>query len=215
MQNWESLILVDCVLGLPQVLSDLQTPPMEQLKAYMRQAAQTPSWGLRAGQNFFDELLRKHRLRDLPRRQSEIQLKANSVFTHQPFQKNIQTGTFRIWKDLGSDLQSLSNFLFWPFETLTKPNSHPVIAEGYPSLAWQYLGNGRRNSQTLGVILDRFRSQIEGLAFLTTLNKDQLDAAMLALWGWYTMQNNLITPIEAPDLEGQIWGQTLQTADLK
>ena len=66
-----------------------------------------------------------------------------SVFKNKPFQKNVQTGTFRIWKDLGSD-KEYENFSFWPYET--ESLNKYTVCEAYPSLCRKELKETYKNN---------------------------------------------------------------------
>lgn len=126
-ESLESYIwVIDCVLGLP--------PGFPPLRKVMQRAAQKSCYGREAAREFFAELLLASKWESIPSRKVEILLGANSVFRNVPFQRNIQTGTFRIWKELGSDPQ-------W-FDLGGHEKRHrnrSWIIEGYPSLAWRKL----------------------------------------------------------------------------
>lgn len=118
------LVCVDCVLGLPL-----------ELKISWRQALQLISlhegYGMAIAKKFFAKLGSGER----PRRRVEVLCNANSVFTEKPFQKNIQTGTFRIWKEVSLNPK---DFYVPALERAKAKNQIPLF-EGYPSLSWREL----------------------------------------------------------------------------
>jgi hypothetical protein len=118
------LICVDCVIGLPK---SINTP----LRHAMKLASLQEGYGRAAAQLFFDLLAsgKKHN------RQVEFDIGANSVFTVHPFQKNIQTGTFRLWKEMAL----FSGWFYFPAipgEKKMREKKIPVV-EGYPSYYWK------------------------------------------------------------------------------
>jgi hypothetical protein len=148
-------------------------------------------FGLHVGENFFKNLLdrieSKNRL-EKPTRACERLAGANSVFKSRPFQRNIQTGTFRIWKDLGAQPRWLNT---WPF-TLSPDPKLGWLAEGYPSLYWkQILKQTHRRSESL---LDALRTLVPSLN--KDLKRDKLllsdpnfaDAAVLAVSAYQIYQ---------------------------
>lgn len=137
------LICVDCVLGLPQ---DLKTTWQEALDLLPN----FPGYGREPASQFFRHLGQG----ESPRRQVEIKFKANSVFQEKPFQKNIQTGTFRIWKDILADRK---NFYVPALEQKEHSKQAPLF-EGYPSLSWRLLlNNPKRDPHALGDIIKERR----------------------------------------------------------
>ncbi|NDD92441.1 hypothetical protein EBZ37_10185, partial [bacterium] len=118
--------LVDCVLGLPH-----EGPPWSL--AMRRISRLPPIFGRRPAEVFFSSLLDP--ARTIPSRLCEEIAQANSVFRSRPFQKNIQTGTFRIWMDMSRDPRK-AEWLIWPF---TQNQGQFTLFEGYPSLLWRTL----------------------------------------------------------------------------
>lgn len=122
----EILICVDCVLGLPKALKLTWRIALKRIE-------KVEGYGMQVAQKFFREIGKGEVLR----REIEIACKANSVFKEKPFQKNIQTGTYRIWKDI-----SLSEVDFFaPALEKRESPSQIKIFEGYPSLSWRVLFN--------------------------------------------------------------------------
>ena len=100
-----------------------------------QKAAEAPDYGREMGEIFFKAFLKEKM--DAPSRVCEKIANANSIFTTRPFQKNIQTGSFRSWRDLGKEKKFLN---LWPFETRSSfDSSKPWIFEGYPSWVWKNL----------------------------------------------------------------------------
>ncbi len=125
----EILICVDCVLGLPKALKLTWRDALKRLKNF-------EGYGMQVAQNYFREIGNGK----VQRREIEIACNANSVFKEKPFQKNIQTGTYRIWKDISS---SEADFFAPALEKRSNP-SQILIFEGYPSLSWRILFNSPR-----------------------------------------------------------------------
>ncbi|MBY0315474.1 MAG: hypothetical protein K2Q26_08140 [Bdellovibrionales bacterium] len=136
------LICLDCVLGLPLSTS-------VGLREALTRADRVEKFGRSEAQRFFAELAqgRKHT------RGVEVALGANSVFTVYPFQKNIQTGTFRFWKEMAADPHWFY-FPALPREKKYAGRRIPIV-EGYPSYYWNVLFK-EKNRNPLK-ILDRLR----------------------------------------------------------
>lgn len=128
----------------------------------------------------------------LPRRACEVAAGANSVFASRPYQRNIQTGTFRVWKDLGTHAEPWLNL--WPFAEAAAPGL-PWLYEGYPSLAWKRLFSevsptgppARRSDALRAWTRARFGNQVRATATTwraLAQDADLADAAVLALAGW-------------------------------
>jgi hypothetical protein len=120
-------ILMDCVLGLPHKIY----PPNTSFREFLRLAAQQEGYGRIPARIFFKNILGQS---PILTRQTEDLANANSVFLEYPFQKNIQTGTFRLWKDLGANPESF----YIPYMERKKRKAFPIY-EGYPSMSWKIL----------------------------------------------------------------------------
>ena len=123
-----SLICIDCVLGLPVTVGLTLRNAIALTKV-------EENFGRRTAQIFFNRLAagQSHN------RKIESQIGANSVFTIHPFQKNIQTGTFRFWKEMADS----PNWFYLPAipgEKQKKQSKIPVV-EGYPSIYWKLILN--------------------------------------------------------------------------
>ena len=183
-----SLIIVDCVLGLPKSYQKGQAK--KNLVEWMLKAKSHSGFGLKAGQLFFDNL-------KIPGseklRVSEKVLNANSVFSPYPSQKNIQTGTFRIWKDIADDVKS-ERIHIWPYDALANSKGEASLIEGYPSLAYQELigknSNQRvkANSKEVKALLTKknIRTTDQGLQIS---NEDERDAILLAVYAFHLFKN--------------------------
>lgn len=163
-QKNRTLVVADCVLGLPeQIVKDQD--PLTLLLRTMRAASLNKGVGLSAGEQFF--------IRQFPEsqkmssieltRKSERGLKCLSVFKNKPFQKNVQTGTYRIWSDLGEE-QSYKDFNIWPYQN--EPG-RAYLCEGYPSYA-------KKNVDI---------KKVEEIKKTKDLSPDHQDAAALCLLG--------------------------------
>lgn len=137
--DWESTaIIVDCVLGLPQSISPKKVRPDIWKKIFEASQFQSPygNYGRKPAEEFFLKFLPK-KAEGFPKRVCEKWSKSNSVFQSRPFQKNIQTGTFRLWRDIGQAGKPWAKI--WPYD-LIEPSLRskgPWLFEGYPSLIWQ------------------------------------------------------------------------------
>ena len=138
---WEDTVLVlDCVLGLPRLV----TKPLSQVDIwkFFSQASQFKSpngqFGRKSAEEFFKKIW-SQKTNPIPKRTCEVWSKSNSVFQSRPYQKNIQTGTFRLWKELGHPKEPWAQI--WPYDLAQSksPIKGPWIFEGYPSLIWKKL----------------------------------------------------------------------------
>jgi hypothetical protein len=209
-------LLIDSVFGLPSTVWPFdKAPGAETLwHLFARTALDTnerKGFGLKPAAHFFEELLNSahghlprakaqlspasgHSLirrdgtpiTDLPTRTCERLAGANSVFRTRPYQRNIQCGTYRIWRDLGSLGKPWANIRC--FETRsTVRNDRPWIFEAYPSLLWRKLLQIRtRQLGQLPSALKMCEPTIhlteQGRALIAR-NPDHADAAVLAVCG--------------------------------
>lgn len=125
-------ILIDSVLGLPEATWPGQA---NRFWTLCRWAQQEPLFGRDAAHTFFSRFWRGHETQ-APHRLCERLASANSIFRFRPFQKNIQTGSFRIWKDLGSTKKWAN---IYPFDLKKSHPHHPWLFECYPSFLWKML----------------------------------------------------------------------------
>ncbi|NBX75606.1 MAG: hypothetical protein EBQ92_03565 [Proteobacteria bacterium] len=137
--NWKkTAFILDCVLGLPRQVSVGLPKGKPYLWECFGMAAGFSNGGKEFGRSvaetFFSHWLPQKK-GDFPRRFCEEVSGSNSVFQTRPYQKNIQTGTFRIWKDLGSVGKPWVKI--WPFEQKGRHTEEAWIFEGYPSLIWK------------------------------------------------------------------------------
>jgi len=146
------VVLADCVFGLP---SDMRRgdASLRQLLDHAATHDSTTSepLGRKRSSAFFRKILEEFRRdgfkdKKWPLRLCEQLASSNSVFQEHPFQKNIQSGTYRIWCDLGRSHGNQKDAVlrFWPHDFTTGPESNKVVAdriitvaEGYPSLYWR------------------------------------------------------------------------------
>lgn len=201
-------ILADCVFGVAaSVLARQVGKPSTEVWRTMRMTlSQTGSarFGRGPAEKFFEMLLGSWEgAGRFPRRRCEQISGANSIFQTRPFQKNIQTGTYRIWKDIagGKGLKPWLNL--WPFDSWDPQDARPWIFEGFPSYFWKDLFGLRTRDRAklrasaggaLGkrVIVEDWRT-IES-------NADVADAAVLALSGLMLQdERRLFAPF--PDFE--------------
>ncbi len=147
------VVLLDGVLGLPKELqkneetgsgspSDSQSGSgssylwREFFRAARMQEPDGRRYGRALGEKFFSEIW-SGPSQSKPTRTCERWARANSVFQLHPFQKNIQTGTFRLWRELGQAGEPWIRI--WPQDRDQVSRSGPWLFEGYPSLLWREL----------------------------------------------------------------------------
>jgi len=184
-----TLLAIDCVFGLPAACWKKKKNQAGALWELMKSTQGSPLYGRGPAEDFFQTLVRSPiESPKLPRRECELHCKANSVFLARPYQKNIQTGTYRIWKDLASESADRW-FHLWPFEDEKVSRDLPWIFEGYPSHLWREIFNFKtRQPERIGEIFSLFKSEItvtsKDLALLQS-NADFADSAILALGAFF------------------------------
>ncbi|MCE3009948.1 MAG: hypothetical protein LW875_04995 [Proteobacteria bacterium] len=212
------LIIVDSVLGLPKKVWDQQSftsiSAPENLFQLFRKASEFSlkdnSYGLETSKAFF-EGLRKGLVKEP--RVAEKLAGANSLFNFTPYQKNIATGTFRIWKDLGSSEEPW--FQIAGFDSVqSHVQAGAWISEGYPSFVWKsLLGEKTRNPAKLADLLERdYRDRLQfSQADLQLISKDSdlADSVVLALQGFILNEKSGVldefTRYKLQSLEGEGW----------
>lgn len=163
-------ICVDCVIGLPTELNLSWREALEKIK-------DSSGYGLTVAQKFFHKIGQGQK----PRRKIEILCHANSVFTEKPFQKNIQTGTYRLWKDISQH----ENDFYAPYVEGRKSHRQLPLFEGYPSFSWKILFESiKREPQNLHSLLKIYWPNLKwSQKFQLQVNQDPnlADALVLAL----------------------------------
>jgi hypothetical protein len=130
-------VAIDAVLGLPR------SHPMPWRTAIL-EAGAVEGLGREVAEAFFSDLARELPIGDDGLRTIDRKVGAMSVFQSKPYQRNVQTGTFRVWRDLGRD----PHWFFVP-ELENKSSGIPIF-EAYPSYSWfQILGMRRRSPELL------------------------------------------------------------------
>lgn len=217
----DSMIVVDCVLGLPY--SSGASEGVDALWALFAEAARDvdarSGFGRVQAETFFSELAHRRGFGSgppFPARACEARARANSVFQARPYQKNVQCGTYRIWRDLGRSLAidgaRWTRFgWFEDFETGTGPWTF----EAFPSLLWRSrLGLATRDRARLKSALVKSKmfnepvhvSKEDWLAL--EKSSDWADAAVLALTGASLAQNgqwNRMPELEVSRLRQEGW----------
>lgn len=212
-------LLVDCVFGLA-----MKAWPMYRksggvtLRRLFRRAARDEfgrrGYGLNAAAAFFETVLRKANTPSArgsyPDRECELLADANSVFRTHPYQRNIQCGTYRIWRDLGRFGSDWVHLRY--FERASDLRERPMLFEAYPSLMWtRALGLATRHMPSLLVALDRafpdvaISKQDMDAIFASP---DRADAAVLALGGrWLRDRGELVDgePSKSKQLAREGW----------
>jgi len=220
-------VLVDAVLGLPVDITTQIQKPGASLTGWFEQACAHHESRLRQGmlargrdpaEDFFATLLKRAGASGVPTRECERLAGANSVFVPRPCQKNVQTGTYRIWVELGAAIRSGERFRFphhgdSPREGLEGDSPAPGISleESWPSLLWKrLLQASHREPGNLRVLLQTLGKR-EGLDITITepcmqycaRHPDHADALVLALAGVILPENSGENPIAG---EGWITG---------
>ncbi len=204
------IVLVDCVLGLPEAVF----PKEKSIRDLFRQASfhlehcHLPAGRTRAA-DYFKMLLAGVKMGvsisndQFPRRTSERIARSNSVFQIHPFQKNIQSGTYRIWGDLGQKVNATKGTItadmlhIWPQDLanlkaprVSKKHRAISIAEGYPTYYWKNLFNSasREPKQLAELATNTFAKYGRRIICenwdLVAEKPDLADAAVLAMSAW-------------------------------
>ena len=147
-------LLIDCVFGLPLEIQIGERQGALSLWNLMQQTLRQsdPAFGRQPGQQFFKSFLPNF-TGTYPLRNCDRLARASSLFQTIPFQKNIQTGTYRIWRDIANEGKPWLHF--WPFEL--RGGTYPWWAfESYPTFLWrEVLGLKMRSSGLLRAAASR------------------------------------------------------------
>lgn len=163
-ESVSKLVAVDCVLGLPQpVYGGLSQSGWFQkgsAEQHLRgcfdrvydycnklRLKKEAFLGRKAAEIFFESMMRQAGFTEQAQRNDENLLRvceknlgAQSLFKARPYQRNIQTGSFRIWHDLGKMQSEGEIFSILPFHSMhekySSSSSVMLIAEAYPSIYW-------------------------------------------------------------------------------
>jgi hypothetical protein len=187
------VIAIDCVLGLP---ASLAVPWREALSLTLK----FEGYGRKPAAEYFRTIGQGQ----VPRREIEYITKANSMFQERPFQRNIQTGTFRFWKEMAQH----PDWFYVPYLTREpSPQGRVPIFEGFPSLSWkQIFGFKTRKPADLPEAIHRvFPEANLARKDASLLRKDPhfADAAVLA----FAMRTLYRAELKRkPDVEGWILG---------
>jgi len=134
--------------------------------------------------------------------------RAQSVFRELPYQRNIQSGTFRVWSEIGGHRW----LNLWPFCQTANPDQ-AWLAEAYPTYFWkQHFNTKRRDPALLARFLDEIPSKWMSVSDETKqqlLQPDYADAAILCLstFALLTLEPEWISIRERfPREEGWIFG---------
>ncbi len=189
-------MMVDCVLGLPWVSWKHTGERPGDLRSLLRLCALETEYGRGASEAFFSKW---NVSESLPRRACELATGSNSVFQTWPYQKNIQTGTHRIWRDLTS-IGDEDYFSFWPFDPPRR--ARPWVFEGYPSYYWKHLfGFRKRVPSAFPLVIAALREQGVSIRVCgkSAIQRDcnLADAAILSLAGLVLQERRkLFQPFE-------------------
>ncbi len=223
LRSSQTAILADAVFGLPAETWPRNKPPgAATLRELFAMAAEDTrerqGYGLKAAARFFDEILaqanRESQIKRsnssatnapppaFPVRAVELVANANSVFRTHPFQKNIQCGTYRFWRDLGLYGSEWIHLRY--FENARDFRmDRPILFEAYPSLMWREVLKLRtRNRTQVREALKAFSDVdiSEETVALIEQDADHADACLLALGGyWLARHGRLIAESENRD----------------
>ncbi len=183
-------IFIDCVLGLPVELykSNNKSQIRDWISLAKNYSHEHKSYGMAVAESFFNHIKNFYNIKEdnHPKRSTEIKLKSNSVFTTRPFQKNIQTGTFRIWKELSFVLDSV---LIWPLDYYLENELKTVVYEVYPSHFYKKIfGLKNRSHLPLLDVLENVRNINKTFDFdehVKFLNDPDFCDALIAAFGGY------------------------------
>lgn len=212
-------LLVDCVFGLAQEAwpRNKKSGAATLRKLFARAARDEKGrrgYGLNAAAAYFKDVLRRSSTPPAegayPVRECEVLANANSVFRTHPYQRNIQCGTYRIWRDLGRFGSDWVHLRF--FERASDLRPRPMLFETYPSLMWNLsLDLTTRHMPSLVVALDRAfpdvaisKQDIDAIL----ASPDRADAAVLALGGRWLRDRGLLVhgePSKSKTLAREGW----------
>jgi hypothetical protein len=208
--SWESaIVVIDSVLGLPRDIARSNRQGAHRwIWSLFARAAQAPSYGKSSGEQFFQSIYSCSDL-SVPARRAEERAGANSVFKNKPAQRNIQTGTFRVWKDLGgNELQWCDIF---PFSGLRGSQLRPLVFEGYPSWVWKkYWNESKRDSARCVHLLERYCTHLQissAQKKILNASADLADAAALAWLGWHLAQTRKLKNLPKRQLQRVLEGE--------
>ena len=129
-----TLILVDAVLGLPELLWQKK----EKIRDLFSLTKGLTQFGMKGGEAFFSNLYQERSGKKLAAQLSPTEFRkcdlihgAHSLFRSKPYQRNVQTGTLRVWHELSR--QNLDDVAIWPFDRVTR-DAQLVLVEGYPTI---------------------------------------------------------------------------------
>lgn len=196
-----TLVCVDAVLGLPETAWPLTgcPPNADGLRTLFRHAADAArGYGRAPAEAFFgtfdpggDGL-----------RVQDRQLGAQSVFRSVPYQRQVLTGTYRVWRDLGRSPEAFSLHGFEPPDP-----GRPHLAEGWPTWGWRTLiGERTRRPTALPAWLRAHGVRLgDADADVLVTKPDHADAAVAALCGAFLQASALHAPAATPPGEGAVW----------
>jgi hypothetical protein len=205
-------LVLDCVFGLPEAVrlsQGLSAHPFDCFERLNKSLYSDLGYGREAASSFFLDLWSQP---SIPARCIESIAGSNSVFRRHPFQRNIQTGTFRIWKDIATGFHR-NECGFWPWDN-AESGTHPFwFFEGYPSFFWRTLFGFQNRCP--GKLVEKLES-IQGLSIvgqdIISQSADHADAAVLAVGAWLLQRSGRLwapvglSPLPAGVQEGWILG---------
>jgi hypothetical protein len=176
-------LVVDSVFGLaPEVFVGGRRELWNLFRLAASDTRSRKGFGLKAAARFYSGLLKQSSSRrKIPIRRCEVLSGANSIFNTRPYQKNIQCGTYRVWRDLGSHGDEWVKI--WNFARVHDygRGSRPWMFEGYPSLFWrEVFGFRTRKPRELVRVLSRDFVVSSKDALVIAEFPDWADAAVLA-----------------------------------
>ncbi len=200
-----TLISVDCVFW-SQFNQNLRNLRNDFKNAY--------AWRLKhggLGRKIAEDFFKTHRRPPGSKRPIDLLAKAQSLYSVLPYQRNIQTGTFRIWSDLGES--PLDWITLYPWANPKNP-AKPLLVEAYPSHAWRSMfGVKMREPHLLpkmmrSLLPEKIKITAKNETLIKT-NPNYADAAVLALHAFLNFrQLKILSPHERSTLlkNGYIFG---------
>jgi hypothetical protein len=199
---------VDCVFGLAKNAWPKKSKSLFEL--FNRAAESQNGFGLEPAAQFFGGILADSLYRGekpYPARRCETLANANSVFRTRLYQRNIQCGTYRIWRDIGLSFKSAIGSLeptghwlqvryFTPTNSVSE--SKPWVFEGYPSLIWRdYLLLRTRHAPSLQSAIQTAANYVKIAKpdmdlMLASPGAADADAGVLAIGGHWLKKRRML-----------------------
>ncbi|MDG0815200.1 hypothetical protein [Bdellovibrio svalbardensis] len=203
-----TIILLDSVLGLPKGVFPKNKNIFELMQRAHRFSDDGRKLGPKTAHAFFAQFLEKtsdpH-----PRRECERIASASSIFQTPSAPKNISTGTFRSWTELGSSKEKW--FSLWPMDDLHHQRLHlhgPWIFEAHPDLLWKKIikSNSRDTESLKNFLAAQKFVKLHPSVLRSPHNLNFCDAIILAYSGLlFHKRKRLFRTPKVPSLKKEGW----------